>query len=193
MRHRVAGRKFSRHSQHRKWMFRNMVVSLLEHERLKTTLAKAKELRGWADRMITLGKKGSLHARRQAFAMLRSEGVVKKLFDEIAPRFKDRPGGYTRIYKLGWRAGDNAPLSLIELVTAPSAGEKKKSAVGKAKEVLGKVTPKKKAKEEKEGEEKKERKEKKEIKPKAEKKAKKEEKEKETPEEKKKPLKKKSK
>ena len=184
MRHRVAGRKFSRHSQHRTWMFRNMLVSLLEHERLRTTLAKAKELRGWADRMITLGKKGSLHARRRAFAMLRNEGVVKKLFDEIAPRFKDRPGGYTRVYKLGWRPGDNAPLSLIELVTAPSAGEKKKSAVGKAKEVLGKVTPKKKAKGEKAGEEKKGRKETKETKPKAEKKAKKEDKKKETPKEK---------
>ena len=165
---------------------------MLEHERLRTTLAKAKELRGWTDRMITLGKKGSLHARRRAFAMLRNEGVVKKLFDEIAPRFKDRPGGYTRVYKLGWRAGDNAPLSLIELVTTPSAGEKKKSAVGKAKEVLGKVTPKKKAKEEKAGEEKKDRKEKKETKPKAEKKAK-EEKKKETSKEQKKPPKKTSK
>jgi large subunit ribosomal protein L17 len=183
-------------------MFRNLLVSLVEHERLKTTLAKAKELRGWADRMVTLGKKGSLHARRRAFAMLRSEEIVKKLFDEIAPRFKDRAGGYTRVYKLGWRPGDNAPLSLIEFVTAPVAGEKKKSAVGKAREALGKVAPKRKAKEEKAGEEKKERKERQEIKPKAEKKAqkeekpkkeekaKKEEKVKETPKEKKKPPKK---
>jgi len=118
MRHRVAGRKLSRHSQHRRWMFRNMLVSLLDHERLKTTLVKAKELRGWADRMITLGKKNSLHARRRAFALLRNESMVKKLFDEIAPRFKDREGGYTRIYRIGWREGDGAPLSLIEWVTA---------------------------------------------------------------------------
>src|SRR5512143_339448 len=103
MRHRVAGRKFSRHSQHRKLMFRNMVVSLLEHERIRTTVTKAKELRSIADKIITLGKKGSLHARRQAFALLRNETIVKKLFDEIAPRFKERAGGYTRIYRLGWR------------------------------------------------------------------------------------------
>ena len=90
MRHRVAGRKLSRHSQHRKLMFRNMLVSLLEHERIQTTISKAKELRSMADKIITLGKKGSLHARRRAFALLRNESIVKKLFDEIAPRFKDR-------------------------------------------------------------------------------------------------------
>ena len=93
-----------------KLMFRNMLVSLLEHERIKTTLAKAKELRRWADKIITLGKKGSLHARRQAFALLRNEEIVKKLFDEIAPRFKDRQGGYTRIYKMGWRQGMRPPF-----------------------------------------------------------------------------------
>ena len=142
MRHRVAGRKLSRHTQHRRWMFRNMLVSLLDHERLKTTLAKAKELRMWADKIITLGKRNDLHARRQAFALLRSEDIVKKLFEEIAPRFKDRPGGYTRIYRIGWRRGDAAPLSLIELVTAAPTGEKKKSAVKKAKEALKKVVPK---------------------------------------------------
>jgi large subunit ribosomal protein L17 len=150
MRHRVAGRKFSRHSQHRKLMFRNMLVSLLEHERIRTTLFKAKELRSIADKMITLGKKGSLHARRRAFALLRNETIVKKLFDEIAPRFKERAGGYTRIYRLGWRPGDNAPLSLIELVTeTPAKEEKKKSTVKKAKEVLKKVAPKGKGKAEK--------------------------------------------
>ncbi len=153
MRHRVAGRKFSRHSQHRKLMFRNMLVSLLEHERIRTTVTKAKELRSIADKIITLGKKGSLHARRQAFALLRNETIVKKLFDEIAPRFKERAGGYTRIYRLGWRAGDNAPLSLIELVSATPAKEEKKSAVKKAKEVLKKVTPKGKGKAEKKGKE----------------------------------------
>jgi len=162
MRHRVAGRKLSRHTQHRELMFRNMLVSLLQYERIKTTLAKGKELRGWADRIISIGKKGTLHARRQAFALLRNEGIVKKLFDEIAPRFKDREGGYTRVYKLGWRQGDGAPLSLVELVTYTASEEKKKSTIKKAKEVLGKVTPKKKGKEEKK--EKKEKKVKKEDK-----------------------------
>jgi large subunit ribosomal protein L17 len=149
MRHRVAGRKLSRSSQHRNWMFRNMLVSLLDHERVKTTLSKAKELRGWADRMITLGKKNSLHARRQAFAVLRNEDMVKKLFEVIAPRFKDRGGGYTRIYRMGWRQGDGAPVSLIELVTVISAEPKKKSPVKRAKEVIQKVAPKKKGKTEK--------------------------------------------
>ena len=147
MRHRVAGRKLSRHTQHRNLMFRNMLVSLLEHQRIKTTLAKAKELRRWADRMVTLGKKGSLHARRQAFALLRNEGMVKKLFDEIAPQLKDREGGYTRIYKIGWRHGDAAPLSLIELVTFSPAKSEKKSTVTKAKEAIGKVAPRRKGKE----------------------------------------------
>jgi len=149
MRHRVAGRKFSRHTQHRELMFRNMLVSLLEHERIKTTLAKGKELRSWADRIITLGKRGTLHARRRAFALLRDKGIVKKLFDEIAPKFKDRAGGYTRVYKLGWRQGDAAPLSLVELVSFAHPEEKKKSTITKAKEVLEKVTPKKKEKVEK--------------------------------------------
>ena len=156
MRHRVAGRKLSRHTQHRRWMFRNMLVSLLDHERLTTTLAKAKELRSWADKIITLGKRNDLHARRQAFALLRSEDIVKKLFGEIAPRFKDRQGGYTRIYRMGWRQGDAAPLSLIELVTTAQTEEKKKSAVKKAKEALKKVAPKGKEVEEKEEKAKKE-------------------------------------
>jgi large subunit ribosomal protein L17 len=145
MRHRVAGRKLSRHTQHRKLMFRNMVVSLLQHERIKTTLAKAKELRSWVDKILTLGKQGTLHARRQAFAFLRDKNTVKKLFDNIAPQLKNREGGYTRIYKMGWRVGDAAPMALIELVTF-SPMEQKKSAVKKAKEVLGKVTPKRKKK-----------------------------------------------
>jgi large subunit ribosomal protein L17 len=169
MRHRVAGRKLSRHTQHRKLMFRNMLVSLLQYERIKTTLAKGKELRGWADKIISLGKRGTLHARRQAFALLRDKGIVKKLFDEIAPKFKDREGGYTRVYRLGWRQGDGAPLSLVELVTFAPPEEKKKSTIKKAKEVLEKVTPKKKEKGEK--------KEKEKTKEKKEKKVKKEEKE----------------
>jgi large subunit ribosomal protein L17 len=184
MRHRVAGRKLSRHTQHRELMFRNMLVSLLQYERIKTTLAKGKELRNWADRIISLGKRGTLHARRQAFALLRHEGIVKKLFDEIAPKFKDREGGYTRVYKLGWRQGDGAPLSLVELVTFAHPEEKKKSTIKKAKEVLEKVTPKKKGKEEKKEKEKGKEKEKKEKKAKRE--------EKETPKGKKEKPKKKS-
>jgi len=173
MRHRVAGRKLSRHTQHRELMFRNMLVSLLQYERIKTTLAKGKELRSWADRIISLGKKGTLHARRRAFALLRDKGIVKKLFDEIAPKFKNRQGGYTRVYRLGWRQGDGAPLSLVELVTYAVPEEKKKSTLKKAKEVLEKVTPKKKEKVEKKEKEK----EKEKGKEKKEKKVKKEEKE----------------
>ncbi len=147
MRHRVSGRKLSRHTQHRQLMFRNMVVSLLTHERIKTTLPKAKELRSWAEKIVTLGKKGDLAARRRAFDFLRDRDAVKKLFEEIAPRFKDRQGGYTRIYKTGWRPGDAAPLSLIELTSyAHPEKEGKKSAVKKAKEVLKKVTSKRKEK-----------------------------------------------
>jgi large subunit ribosomal protein L17 len=143
-----------------------MLVSLLQHERIKTTLAKGKELRSWADRIISLGKQGTLHARRRAFALLRDKGIVKKLFDEIAPKFKDREGGYTRVYKLGWRQGDGAPLSLVELVTYAAPEERKKSTVERAKEVLEKVTPKRKGKVEKKekGKEKKEKKVKKEEK-----------------------------
>jgi len=127
-------------------MFRNMLVSLLQHERVRTTLAKGKELRVWADKIITLAKKNTLHARRQAFSLLRNETLVKKLFEEITPKMKDREGGYTRIYKMGWRQGDAAPLSLVELVSYAPAEEKKKTTMEKAKEVLGKVTPKKKEK-----------------------------------------------
>jgi len=185
MRHRVAGRKLSRHTQHRELMFRNMLVSLLQHERIRTTLAKGKELRSWADRIITLGKQGTLHARRRAFALLRDEGIVKKLFDQIAPKLKDREGGYTRVYKLGWRQGDAAPLSLVELVTYAAPEEKKKSTIKKAKEALEKVTSKKKGKEEKKEKEKEKGKEKKEKKVKKE--------EKETPKEKKETPKKKTK
>jgi large subunit ribosomal protein L17 len=150
-----------------------MLVSLLQYERIKTTLAKGKELRRWADKIISLGKQGTLHARRRVFALLRDEGIVKKLFDEIAPKFKDREGGYTRVYRLGWRQGDGAPLSLVELVTYTAPEEKKKSTIKKAKEVLQKVAPKKKEKVEKKEKEK----EKEKGKEKKEKKVKKEEKE----------------
>jgi large subunit ribosomal protein L17 len=149
MRHHVAGRKLSRHSQHRTLMFRNMLLSMIEHERLETTLAKAKELRKWAEKLVTIGKKDTLHARRLAFALLRSEDSVKKLFTDVAPRFKDRQGGYTRIFKTGWRAGDAAPLSLIEWVSVAEKGEKKKSTVTRAKDALKKVGQGKKGEEEK--------------------------------------------
>ena len=116
MRHLKAGRKLNRSSAHRRALLRNLVTSLLQHEHLQTTDAKAKEMRSWVDRMITLGKRNTVHARRQAAAFVRGRDIVKKLFDEIAPRFANRPGGYTRITKLGTRAGDAAPVSLIELV-----------------------------------------------------------------------------
>jgi large subunit ribosomal protein L17 len=112
---------------------RNLITSLLRDEKIRTTDPKAKELRRWADRVITLGKQGSLHARRQALGIVQDKAVVRKLFDSIAPRFKDRPGGYTRIIKIGQRRGDAAPISLIELVAAledtkrqPSSGTNKK-------------------------------------------------------------------
>jgi large subunit ribosomal protein L17 len=124
MRHLKSGRKLSRNSSHRWALLRNLITSLLRDEKIKTTDPKAKELRRWADRVITLGKQGSLHARRQALGILQDKVVVRKLFDTIAPRFKDRPGGYTRIIKIGPRRGDAAPLSLIELsVSSESAAE----------------------------------------------------------------------
>jgi large subunit ribosomal protein L17 len=116
MNHRKTGRKLSRTSAHRKALLRNMVTSLFEHEQIRTTDAKAKELRGVADRMITLGKRGTLHARRQALQTIRSKEVTSKVFDELADRYRERPGGYTRVIKVGQRAGDAAPMSIIELV-----------------------------------------------------------------------------
>src|ERR671922_1399711 len=116
MRHNRAGRRLGRTTSHRIAMFRNMVTSFLNHEKITTTDAKAKELRSIAEKMITLGKRGDLHAMRQAAAYIRDKKVVTKLFSTIAPRFKERDGGYTRIVKLGIRPGDNAPLSVIELV-----------------------------------------------------------------------------
>ncbi len=116
MRHRHGARKLNRTSSHRKAMFSNMVVSLLTHEQIKTTLPKAKELRRVADKMITLGKRGTLHARRQAFSYLRDDGAVAKLFGALSERYKERGGGYTRVLKAGFRYGDSAPMAVIELV-----------------------------------------------------------------------------
>jgi large subunit ribosomal protein L17 len=116
MRHRVAGKKLNRSTAHRKALLRNLVTELLQHEAVRTTAAKAKELRRWGDRMITLGKRGTLHARRQAAAVVRRDPVVRKLFDELGPRYADRPGGYTRVVKLGLRPGDAAEIAMVELV-----------------------------------------------------------------------------
>ncbi|MBW2231267.1 MAG: 50S ribosomal protein L17 [Deltaproteobacteria bacterium] len=121
MRHRKSGRKLGRSSAHRKALFRNMVTSLLQHERIQTTDAKAKELRGITDKMITLGKRGDLHARRQALSVIRDKDVTAKVFSELADRYRDRPGGYTRVIKIGHRAGDAAPVSIIELVDRAAA------------------------------------------------------------------------
>ena len=130
MRHLKSGRKLNRTSAHRKALLRNLVTSLLEYEHVRTTDAKAKELRRVADRMITLGKRGSLHARRQAAAYIRRRSVVAKLFSEVAERFRERPGGYTRIVKIGTRHGDAAPMSVIELTdrgeSAKAEAEKKR-------------------------------------------------------------------
>ncbi|MCF6289753.1 MAG: 50S ribosomal protein L17 [Desulfobacterales bacterium] len=116
MRHRKAGNRLGRTSSHRKAMMRNMVTSLLEHERIVTTTPKAKELRKLADRMITLAKRGDLHARRQALAVIRDKAVVAKLFDELKDEYMDRKGGYTRIIRTGTRPGDAASMAIIELV-----------------------------------------------------------------------------
>ncbi len=116
MRHRKAGRKFSRTSSHRKAMFGNMSVSLLQHETIRTTLAKAKELRGVVEPLITRAKTDSVANRRLAFARLRDRDIVTKLYTVFGPRYKERPGGYTRVIKCGFRRGDNAPMAIIQLV-----------------------------------------------------------------------------
>lgn len=126
MRHRKKGRQLGRQTKHRRALFRNLVTSLLDHERIETTEAKAKELRGFADRMITLGKEGTLPARRRALGFLQSKAVVSKLFDDVAGRFKDRSGGYTRIIKTRRRIGDGGELVAIELVSRPEPSASKK-------------------------------------------------------------------
>ena len=123
MRHGNSGRALSRNSSHRKAMFKNMMVSLLRHELITTTLPKAKELRRFIEPMITLGKQDTLHARRLAFSRLRDRDMVQKLFDDIGPFFKTRPGGYIRILKCGFRKGDNAPMAIIELVDRRESDE----------------------------------------------------------------------
>jgi large subunit ribosomal protein L17 len=133
MRHQKAGRKLGRTTSHKEAMLRNMVTSFFKHEKITTTDTKAKELRKVAEKMITLGKNASLHARRQAASVVRERGVVKKLFEEISPRYKDRAGGYTRIVKAGFRVGDNATLAVIELIPQEVKKEEKPKTKGRKK------------------------------------------------------------
>jgi large subunit ribosomal protein L17 len=132
MRHGNTGKKLGRTSSHRMAMLRNMVTSFLKYEKIKTTDVKAKELKKVAEKMVTLGKRGDLHAKRQAAAFVRDREVVAKLFDELSVRYRDCNGGYTRIIKMGYRAGDNAPMSVIEL-TRESGQEKPKKKTAAAK------------------------------------------------------------
>jgi len=125
MRHRIAGRKLGRTTSHRIAMLRNLVTSLLEHEKVKTTDAKAKELRPLAEKMIGLAKRGDLHARRQVLSVVRKGEVVRKLFDTLSPRYQSRTGGYVRIVKLGNRPGDGAPVSVVELIAEAKETAKK--------------------------------------------------------------------
>ena len=134
MRHRVAHRKLGRTSEHRLALLRNMAASLITHERIRTTVTKAKELRPFVEKLVTLGKQDSLHARRRALSVLSSKTVVRRLFSDVSPRFSERPGGYTRILKLGPRKGDGAPMAFIEFVDyefkrgeAPAPAAKAKS------------------------------------------------------------------
>lgn len=123
MRHGKSGRKLGRVSSHRRAMFANMAASLITHEQIVTTLPKAKELKPIVDKLVTLGKRGDLHARRLAIARLRDEGAVEKLFATLGPRYGDRPGGYTRVMKAGYRYGDSAPMAVIELVDRDQAAK----------------------------------------------------------------------
>ncbi|HOG08421.1 MAG: 50S ribosomal protein L17 [Syntrophales bacterium] len=131
MRHGKFGKKLGRSSSHRQAMLRNMVTSLIRTEKITTTDAKAKVLKSLADRMVTLGKRGDLHARRQALSFIRDRAMVIKLFDELSPRFRERPGGYTRIVKMGYRHGDNAPVSVIEFIPAVTVDKPKKKTAAK--------------------------------------------------------------
>ena len=147
MRHRNAGRKLGRKTPHRIMMFRNMVTSLLDKERIRTTLPRAKEARRIAERMITLGKRESLHARRQALAFVKDPEVVSKLFKTLAPRFAERPGGYTRIIRLGFRQGDGAQMAILELIGSGFKARKPEEKKGKKAKKAEKETPEAKSKE----------------------------------------------
>ncbi len=160
MRHRVAGRKLGRKTAHRISMFRNMVTSLLDKERIRTTLPRAKEVRPIAERMITLGKRETLHARRQALAFIKDPSVVTKLFDTLAPRFAERKGGYTRIIRLGFRDGDGAQSAIIELIGSEFKPAKAEGKKGRKAEKAAADTGKPEAAEKEKGKEPKPRKEK---------------------------------
>ena len=134
MRHRHSGRQLNRNSSHRKAMFRNMTVSLVEHELIKTTLPKAKELRSYAEPLITLAKQDSVANRRLAFDRTRSKAAVGKFFDELGPRYQERPGGYIRILKCGYRTGDKAPMAFVELVDRPHVDEAEPEVIEEAAE-----------------------------------------------------------
>jgi large subunit ribosomal protein L17 len=138
MRHKISGRKLNRTSSHRKATFASMAVALLQHEQIKTTLPKAKDLRPFVEKLITLGKRGGLHARRQAYAVLRDDKTTGKLFESLAERYRARKGGYTRVLKAGFRHGDDAPMAVIELVdrdvAAKGAGSKKAESAEAEKE-----------------------------------------------------------
>ncbi len=134
MRHGFKGRQLNRTSEHRKAMFANMAASLIKHEQIVTTLPKAKDLRPIVEKLVTLGKKGGLHARRQAIAQMRDIEQAKKLFDVIAKRYKDRKGGYLRIMKAGFRMGDNAPVAVIEFVDRDVSAKGKDSGPSQKKE-----------------------------------------------------------
>lgn len=140
MRHAKQGRKLNRTSSHRKAMFANMAVSLITHEQIKTTLPKAKELKPIMDKLITLGKRGDLHSRRQAASQLQDQAAVRKLFDVLAARYTERPGGYSRVLKAGFRFGDNAPVAIIELVDrdveAKGAGDRARVEAEEAAETV---------------------------------------------------------
>ncbi|MEE8319776.1 MAG: 50S ribosomal protein L17 [bacterium] len=152
MRHMKAGKKLGRTGSHRRAMFRNMVTSLLQHERIVTTEGKSKEAGRLTEKMITLGKRGDLHARRQAVSFIKSNEIVKKLFSELAERYRSRDGGYTRVLKLEPRAGDNAPMAMVELVDRPMVVQPEKADKGKKKEAKApkKAAPKKAVKEKEE-------------------------------------------
>ncbi|HSE83113.1 MAG TPA: 50S ribosomal protein L17 [Thermodesulfobacteriota bacterium] len=143
MRHKRVGRKLGVVTKHRRAMLRNMITDLLRHERIKTTDTRAKELRRVAEKTITIAKEGTLHARRKAASIVRDKEVLKKLFDEIAKKYKDRPGGYTRIVKLGFRRGDNTPISLVELVEETSEPKRKKKSKAAPKKQQPKTEPSK--------------------------------------------------
>ena len=145
MRHLKAGRKLGRTSAHRKALFRNLVGALILRERISTTLAKAKELRGKVEKTITLGKKGTLHARRQAFKLAPQKETVQKVFGPLAERYAKRPGGYTRIIKIGPRKGDNAPMAFIELVDREGDVPAQEKGKGAAKKAVPKTAAKKEA------------------------------------------------